>query len=346
MAGPRVTLATVARQTGVSVATASKVLNGRPGVSDETREKVRQAMVELGYRPTTARADSPGEAVERVVVVFDRVDVSMYSAELLQAMLAAASSVGIELMIRLLDVPEATASGSSLDSWARSLLGGGCQGAIFVTCELEPAQIEACNRIGLPMVAVDSQTMMTAGMVTISADNFSGGMLQARHLLELGHRRIGVIAGSMSRMFASERAHGALAALLDAGVREPTALLREGHFSHQTGLELGGWLLDLPEPPTGIVSNSDGCAWGVMEAARLRGLRVPDDVSVVGFDGTQMAHWSAPKLTTVVQPLGDIARLAVRTIKAMIEGRAPDSSRIQLGTRLLVGNSTDVPPRP
>jgi LacI family transcriptional regulator len=322
------------------LATASKVLNGRTGVGDETRERVRSVMVELGYRPTTARADLPGSAVERVVVIFDRVDVNMYSAELLQAALETADGLGIEVMIRLLSAPGTDTTEKRMDDWARSLLGGGCQGAVFITCELEPSQIGACNRIELPMVAIDSQTMMTAGMVTINSANFAGGMSQVEHLLNLGHRRIGVVAGPMSKVYASERAHGALAALLDAGVPEPRELLREGHFTYECGLEQGGSLLDLPNPPTGIVANSDVCAWGVIEAARRRGRRVPQDLSVVGFDGTKVALWSSPQLTTVVQPLREIARLAVRTIKAMIEGRAPDSPRIQLATHLVVGGST------
>ncbi|MDR1824253.1 MAG: LacI family transcriptional regulator [Bifidobacteriaceae bacterium] len=345
MTGPRTTLATVARRAGVSLATASKVLNGRAGVGEETRERVRQAMIELGYRPTTARADLPGDAVERVVAIFDRVDANMYSPEILQAIMDAAAQQNVEVMLRILSAPHPDVPPARVDDWARGLLGGGCQGALFITCELEPGQIEACARIELPMVAVDSQTMMTAGLVTISASNFAGGRSQAQHLIDLGHRRIGVIAGPKGKLFASERAHGAISAILDAGLEDPMALMRQGQFLYESGLEIGGELLDLPDRPTGIVANSDVSAWGVLEAARRRGLRVPEDLSVVGFDGTKLAAWSVPRLTTVVQPLDEIARLAVGTIKGMIEGREPDRSRIQLATHLEVGETTGPPPR-
>ncbi|MDR1798492.1 MAG: LacI family transcriptional regulator [Bifidobacteriaceae bacterium] len=344
MTGSRITLEAVARRAGVSVATSSKVLNGRSGVAPETRERVRQAMVELGYRPTTARADLPGSAVERVVVIFDQVDANMYSPELLQDLLNSAAALGVEMMLRILAPPKAGVAAARVDDWARSLLGGGCQGALFVTCELEPAQIQACARIELPMVAIDSQTMMTAGMVTISASNFTGGRSQAQYLIDLGHKRIGVIAGPKGKVFAAERAHGAVSAILDAGLGDPITLLRQGHFAYESGLELGGELLDLPNRPTAIVANSDVCAWGVMEAARLRNVRVPQDLSVVGFDGTKLAAWSVPRLTTVVQPLEEIARLAITTIKAMIEGRDPNTSRIQLPTQLQVGGTTAPPP--
>jgi LacI family transcriptional regulator len=332
----------VARQANVSVATASKVLNGRSGVGPATRDRVQQVMTDLGYRPTTARVTLPGLQTKRIAVAFSGFDQAMYSGQMLHSILANARDDQLQIMVSMED-PSEPLPDNRANAWARALLGGGCQGAVFITCELTRAQLDAINRIDLPVVAVDSYSLLTVGTVTVGAANFTGGMAVAQHLIELGHTRIGVISGEMRSTFAAERAHGSLAAMLDAALPNPQELMREGHFSYESGLDLGGELLDLPQPPTAIIANCDVCAWGVMQAARRRGLRVPEDLSVTGFDGTRLAGWSTPPLTTVVQPLPEIARMALRVITNMIDGHPPDSPRIQLATRLVVGGTTAPP---
>ncbi|MDR1711454.1 MAG: LacI family transcriptional regulator [Propionibacteriaceae bacterium] len=342
MTTPRATLTLVARKARVSLATASKVLNGRSGVADETRDRVRAAMEELGYAPTTARADEPGAAVTRLTVIVSELDATLYNAQLLQAILAEAAAHECQVIVRLIRSDQGQVSGTQreLNVWARSLLGGGCQGALFVTCDLAKGHIDACERVGLPLLAVDCHTLLDAGVPSISANNFAGGYAQAEHLIGLGHRRIGLVAGLQDSTFARERAHGFRAAMADAGLRLPQELIHMGDFLPETGHAAASEFLALDQPPTAIAANSDGCALGVMAAAREHGLRVPEDLSVIGFDDTNQARWSVPKLTTIAQPVQEIGSLAVRTMLRLISGAAPDSPHLQLATTLVVREST------
>jgi LacI family transcriptional regulator len=326
------------------VATASKVLNGRPGVSQETRERVRAAMQELGYYPSTSRSDEPGQAVTRITVVVPDLGDSGYTAQMLQALLESAADHDIQIITRLLQ-PMARASTAKMNEWARSFLGGGSQGAIFVVCQLlNQAQLEACERFGLPMLAVDCHLMLDAGITSITANNFAGGYAAAQHLLSLGHRRIGLVIGLQTSATARERSYGFRAALRQAGIRIPEELVHEGDFKVDTGLAAGRKFLSLSDPPTAIAANCDGCALGVMDAARERGLQLPEDLSIIGFDDIREAQWSFPKLTTVNQPLKEIADLAITTMLRMVNGKYPVSRHVQLATELVVRDST-APPR-
>ncbi|MDR2379613.1 MAG: LacI family transcriptional regulator [Bifidobacteriaceae bacterium] len=340
---PKSTLALVARRAKTSVATASKVLNGRPGVSEATRAKVRQAIDDLGYRPSTPRADEPGRAVTRITAIFRDLDATMYCAHILDAMLREARAQDVQVIVRLLG-PLSDGDRRRMNRWARSLLGGGCQGAVFITSNLSREQIDACERVGLPLVAVDCDSLLDAGIVSISSNNFNGGYLAVRHLLDLGHRRIGLMIGRQSSAFARERHHGMVAAFRDAGLDVPGELVVQAGFTPQDGLNAGSRLLALDPRPTGIVANCDGSALGILAAAHEAGVEVPGDLSVVGFDGTAQSLWSTPRLTTVAQPLADIGRLTVTTIRQLIDGQMPYSHHVQLAAQLERREST-APPR-
>jgi len=336
----RVTLAAVARQAGVSLATASKVLNGRDGVGDETRRRVDDAILSLGYRPTTARADDPSAGVRRINVIFSDLDITMYGAHILNAMLLEARSAHMDIIPRLQHGGDIDA-----DAWARRLLGGGSQGAIIVAADLTADQVAACERIDLPILAIDCYGPPGSGdLVSVGANNFTGGFQAASHLLSLGHRRLGLIKGPDAASFARDRAFGFLAAVGQAGVTVPDDLILEEGFDYESGLRAGTAMLSKPDRPTAIAANCDDCAIGVMEAARRMGLQVPRDVSVVGFDDTRMAVWCTPHLTTINQPLADIARVALRMMGRILDGGQPDSSHVQLATRLVVRDSTAPPP--
>ncbi|MDR0283487.1 MAG: LacI family transcriptional regulator [Propionibacteriaceae bacterium] len=335
----RTTLAAVARQTGVSLATVSKVLNGRDGVSAATRQRVGESIRTLGYRPTTARADLPGVGVRRVNAVFTATDGTMYVPQLLNSLLVTASRFRLDLVTRLYNPPDTE---DDLGTWARFLLGGGCQGAIFVATVLTPAQILACERVGLPIVTIDcySSTGVSNDLISVGVNNFAGGYSAVQHVLALGHRVIGLIRGPETADFARERAYGCLAALSAAGVTLPEDRLIVTSFDHPGGLDAGRTLLRQPDRPTAIVTHCDAAAMGVMEAARELRLRVPDDLSIVGFDDTKLALWSTPQLTTVNQPLSDIARVALRTMAHLLSGQEPDTRHVQLATKLVVRGST------
>jgi LacI family transcriptional regulator len=174
----------------------------------------------------------------------------------------------------------------------------------------------------------------------IGATNWAGGLAATEHLTSLGHRRIGFVAGPPALLCSRARLDGYRAALDAAGIPMDEALVRPGDFYHESGFIGAGELMDLREPPTAVFAASDQMAFGVYEALRRRGLRVPDDVSVVGFDDLPEARWASPPLTTVRQPLTEMGMLAARTVLRLARGEQPDSPRVELATDLVVRDST------
>jgi LacI family transcriptional regulator len=187
---------------------------------------------------------------------------------------------------------------------------------------------------------VDPEGEPAPGVVSVGATNWHGGLAATRHLLELGHRRVAMISGPADMLCSQARVDGYRAALETAGVEVDPMLIRRGTFLVDSGHDQGHALLSLPDPPTAIFAGSDLMAFGVFEAARQRGLRVPEDLSVVGFDDLPLSKSAWPPLTTVRQPLQEMAALATRTVLAMKRGEAPESRRVELATDLIVREST------
>jgi LacI family transcriptional regulator len=176
---------------------------------------------------------------------------------------------------------------------------------------------------------------------TIGATNWSGGLSATEHLISLGHRRIGLIAGPKSLLCSRARLDGYRAALEAAGIEEQ--MIVPGDFMHESGFAGGAELLDRAHPPTAIFASSDTMALGAYEAARRRGLRVPDDVSIVGFDDLPESRWSSPPLTTVRQPLAEMGAQAARTALRLARGEDIEVPRVELATELVVRDSTAPP---
>jgi len=181
------------------------------------------------------------------------------------------------------------------------------------------------------------------GVVSVGAANWQGGVTAAEHLLTLGHERIAIIAGHRRRMCSTARVAGYRSALASAGIRQRPEYVRYAGLdeaeAHHRMLEL----LDLPEPPTAVFVCSDRMALGVYEALAARGLRVPDDMSVVGFDDLPESRWLAPALTTIRQPLSEMSATALRLLVRMMDGKRPEGTRTELSTRLVQRTSTGRP---
>jgi LacI family transcriptional regulator len=335
----RPTLAMVASASGVSLPTVSKVLNGRADVAADTRARVEDALREHEYVPqSTRRITQPGRLVD---LVFDDF-VSPYSTEVLRGVVDAGAETGVHVIVaRFPAVPAAPLRPE--DAWARSLVDTGRKGLIVVTSELSSAQISAFERAGLALVVIDPVNLPRSDVVSVGATNFSGGLTATRHLTDLGHRRIGFIGGPVASSCSQARLHGYRAALEDAGIAVDPTLIRHGTFGFDSGQEFGAELLALADPPTAIFAVSDPTAVGVLAAARSRGLRVPDDLSIVGFDDSFLTAWSAPGLTTIRQPLRDMGRVALRTLLRLIDGERLDSHHVELATALVVRGSTSHP---
>ena len=214
----------------------------------------------------------------------------------------------------------------------------------MVTSELTARQLAAFDRAGLSLVVIDPVNLPRSDVVSVGATNWSGGLAATDHLIRLGHRRIAYVGGPTASSPNQARLHGYRAALENAGVAHDPALVRHGVFDFASGVSLGGELLDSPEPPTAIFAGCDPTAVGVLAAAQSRGLRVPEDLSVVGFDDTYLTEWSRPTLTTVRQPLRDMGRVALRTLLRLIAGEPLDSHHVELATTLVVRDSSGPPP--
>lgn len=336
------TLESVARVAGVSKATASKVLNGRSDVAEATRRRVQHAIEELGYAPSTGRRAARQRP--SVTVVFDAL-VVLYSAQVLSGIISAAGDFGVDVVVTDLG----SSRGEALRRpWFRDQAAQGRTGIIVVTTEVTSEQVADCADAGLGLVAIDPvmfDQATTEGLVSVSSTNWSGGVTATEHLLSIGHRRIGVAGGSPGSRAAQQRLHGHLAALEQHRIEAERDLILSRGFDYESGREMARALLALSDPPTAIVAGCDASALGVMEGARSMGLRLPEDLSIVGFDDTYAAEWSSPQLTTVRQPMREMGRLALRILLAMARGEQPETHLFELATTLVVRASTVAPSR-
>ncbi|TNC22409.1 LacI family DNA-binding transcriptional regulator [Amycolatopsis alkalitolerans] len=327
----------VADAAGVSLPTASKVLNGRGDVSDATRARVEEALREFGYIPQTGRRTvAPSRVVD---LVFDDLR-STYSLEILRGVTEAGAEIGVDVVVGRVPEPAGTGPFTPEDSWAQRLKSSGREGLIVVTSELSLAQVEGFGRAGLSLVVIDPLNLPRVEVTSVGATNWSGGLTAAEHLLSLGHRRIAYAGGPPGASCSQARLHGYRAALENAGCVADPDLVLHGGFEYGDGLEMGTRLLAADNPPTAIFAGNDAAALGVMEAARRRGLRVPEDLSVIGFDDTVLAERATPALTTVRQPLQDMGRVALRTLLRLADGESLDSHHVELATNLVVRGST------
>lgn len=327
----RTTLAEIAGAAGVSVATVSKVLNDRADVSLETRRRVQRYLRDAEYRP--ARSDSaprrePGRSIEVVVPELQ----SPYIMAVLEGVTSSAAAEGFEVVIG--PIP----SSSMLNP--RNLLQSDHVGAIFVTADTSSSAIKALDEGGFPVVVIDPLRVADTKCISIGATNFTGGITAAEHLLSLGHRRIAHAGGPHSVDCSHARLAGYSSALRQAGIELDESLITQSVFSYDAGRQAARDLLDRSDRPTAIFAASDEIALGIMEEARRHSIRIPQDLSVVGFNDTFLASRSVPPLTTVAQPLLEMGRVATRSLAQMITNDVVSTRHIELATRLVVRDST------
>ncbi|WP_204030132.1 substrate-binding domain-containing protein, partial [Micromonospora andamanensis] len=232
---------------------------------------------------------------------------------------------------------------SSAKQWLDNIRTRSTEGVIFVTSTLEPPQQAELRRLNIPAVIVDPAGVPAQDAPTIGATNWAGSLRATEYLIGLGHRRIGFIAGPPQLMCSRARMDGYRAALEAAGIPIDDRLIQAGNFYHEAGFSGGVRLLGLTEPPTAIFASSDQMALGVYEAVRQRGLRMPDDISVVGFDDLPEVRWCSPPLTTVRQPLAEMGMLAARTVLRLARGEKVESPRVELATELVIRDSAAAP---
>jgi LacI family transcriptional regulator len=327
----------VAARAGVGVATVSRVLNGRAHVSDATRERVLEAIRTLNYRPSSiARNLSLGRTlVIGVVVPFFT---SPSAVERLRGIVSAFEGSPYDLA--LFDVESADRQRRAFDLLGRGDRADGLLVVSLVPPDEELARLQAAR---IPCVLVDAPH---ATLPSVLVDDVTGGALATRHLIELGHRRIAFIGDKPPDRFrfdsSRDRTDGYEGALARAGLERRPEYIREGTQSRHLARSIAEELLRLPEPPTAIFAASDTQALGVLEAARGRGLRVPGDLSVVGFDDVEVASYVG--LTTVRQPLAESGRRGAQLLLQALRGE-PLSARSETLPLDLIVRATTGPPR-
>ncbi|NUT32473.1 MAG: LacI family DNA-binding transcriptional regulator [Hamadaea sp.] len=333
----RITIAAIAQEAGVSVPTVSRVLNGRADVSPQTRERVEKLLNLHGYRRRAAQP-MPGAPVTLIDLVFNDLD-SPWAVEIIRGVEEVAHAGGIGTVVSAVH-----RQAGATREWMQNLRARATGGVILVTSDIASPLYAELRRLSVPVVVIDPAGVPSLDVPTIGATNWAGGLRATEHLLGLGHRRIGFIAGPPSLLCSRARLDGHRAALEAAGLPVADELIRQGDFYHESGFTGAAALLDLADPPTAVFASSDQMALGVYEAVRRKGLRVPEDVSVVGFDDLPEVRWSSPPLTTVRQPLAEMGLLAARTVLRLAQGEQIESPRIELATELVVRDST-APPR-
>ncbi len=337
----RATLSDVAAAAGVSKATVSKALNGRDDVSAETRERILAAVTEIGYRPTTSLA--PVTSRRAVAVVFD-IPASPYILGVLQGTIDAATAEQVDLLARLAPERASRTHRTVAREWVADQRAAGVVGIIGLTLTAPDGLIRAASDADLPFVMVDPVDTRHRHMVSVGSSNWAGARTATEHLIGLGHRRIGWIGGPEASDAARDRLYGYQAALDAAGLTVDPALVRSDQFAVAPGTRHAHELLALDDPPTAIMGGDDEIAVGVLAAAHALGIRVPEQLSVTGFDDTPQAAWTTPPLTTVHQHLEEMGRMAVQTVLAMADGGRPASRHVELATSLTLRASTGPAP--
>jgi LacI family xylobiose transport system transcriptional regulator len=326
------TVAAVARLAGVSPPTVSRVLNGQSGVALGTRRRVEAILREHGYR-------RPENAVALLELVFHALD-SLWALEIIQGVEQIAREH--ELAVVLTEMQGRLTPGKG---WIEQVLSRRPTGVIAVLSDLTVQQQSQLAIRSVPLVVLDPTGEPLHETPSIGATNWSGALVATRHLIDLGHRRIGMLAANLKWPFVRARLDGFRAAMDQADVPVDPALVRVCPLYVEGGLRGATDLLRMPDPPTAIFATNDLQAHGVYEAARQEGVRIPQDLSVIGFDDLPFTRWAGPPMTTVRQPLVQMGAAAAQMVVALANGEVLEPHRVELSTELVVRQSTAPPSR-
>ncbi len=330
----RATIRDIADLAGVSIATVSRVLNDRPDVAPETRENVLQVVRRHGF---STNRGSRGAASNRVGVI--GLTLPLVNDAYFGPILSGASEALYELDHRIMLCPTLHEHDREV-SLVDRLMRGVTDGAILMLPEESTDELVHLQEIGFPFVVVDPREAPPPGIPCVSAMHATGAKLATEHLLELGHRHIGVVAGPAGWYANDEREIGFRAAMAAARLLPDHDVIVHSDWSIPSGELAAETLLARPDPPTAIFAFNDNAAIGVLNIARRRGIRVPEELSIVGFDDTFQATIVTPRLTTVRQPLAELGRMGVSLLSRLLEGQRLDAMRIELATELVIREST------
>ena len=334
--GDRVTIIDVAREANVSFATVSRVVNGKGYVSAHTRERVMQAMTRIGYTVNRQARVLAGGRTQVIGLLVPDLDTS-YIGEILKGIDEELAAASYDLMLYTTHQRKTRES-----VYVNSLLNGMTDGLLMVLPMAPEAYVGTIRRRGFPFILIDHEGLDREGP-SVGATNREGAKQAIRHLVGLGHTRIGLVTGNMEMDCARERLAGCHEAFAEADVPLAPGLVRHGDFHRALAYQLTQELLRLSDPPTAIFAANDVSAFGVMDAVRNYGLRIPDDISVIGFDDIPDAQWTQPPLTTVRQPMREMGKRAARMLLGAIADPDTPQERVELPTELVVRSTTAGP---
>jgi len=332
---PRVSMAAIAQLAGVSVPTVSKVLNGRQGVAAATRDHVRLILEKHHYIRRGSSGKRPTGLIDFVIRDLD----PNWAMPLVRGAEDEASKAGVSLVVT-------STHGRRIGNrhWVQHLASRRTDAVVLTVTDFQTGIAEELSKLNTPVVLVDPIGGTAPNIPAVAATNFEGAFAATEHLLNLGHRRIGIITGPNQVTCSRERMQGYRAAMSKAGVEADPRLEHWGDFLSDSGALATRRMLSIPQPPTAIFAGSDQCAAGVYKEAHRHGLAIPRDLSVVGFDDVMIATWLQPELTTVRQPLEEMAREAIRMALQLAHGSHLTHPRRRLATHLVVRDSTAPPP--
>jgi LacI family transcriptional regulator len=340
--GTAVTIHEVARKAGVSPMTVSRVTNGEDNVRETTRDIVLKAIRELNYSPNPAARSLAGATGTRIAMIYSNPS-SAYLSELLVGALDKASKTASQLVLEKWDELKPAAEKAAARKLAQSVAGvilppPLCESDI-ITTELAAAQI--------PVIAI-ATGRFRANVSCVRIDDFRAASEMTAHLISLGHTRIGFIKGHPNQTASAQRFAGFETTLESHGIALNPAYVQQGYFTYRSGLDAAEQMLDRKRPPTAIFASNDDMASAVVSVAHRRGLDVPKDLSVVGFDDTMTATTVWPELTTIRQPIAAMAESALNLLLRKVrqkKGGEPAEPVDHLFAHELIRRASDAPPR-
>jgi LacI family transcriptional regulator len=328
----KITILDVAAVAGVSYGTVSRVINNDPHVKAETRVRVRQAMEQLGFTVNRQARSLAGGRSNVVGVLVPDLGTG-YIGEIMRGIDAELGSCGYDLMLFTTHRTAAKEAG-----YVTNLAGGLVDGLLLVLPRNPADYIGTLTHRGFPFVLIDHHGN-GQDCTSVGATNWQGAFQATEYLIAAGHTAIGFITGTMDLGASVDRLGGYKAALRTHHIELDTSLIYQGTYEQTDGYFGAMQLLDLPDPPSAIFASNDSMAMGVMDAVRRRGLRIPEDISIIGFDDIPQAALVRPALTTVRQPLEQMGSVATQFLLDMLKDSSKKFTRVELPTELIVRES-------
>ncbi len=331
----------VAKRANVSITTVSHIINQTRYVSDELTDRVKKAMEELDYHPNSLARGLRSGKTKTIGLVIPDIS-NQFFAEISRKIEDNGFEYGYSVILCNTDDDS-----QKEKSYIDVLLAKKVEGIIFISSGAESNNLEKTMDFSIPIVVVD-RDIKENNYDVVLVDNSIGGFEATRYLIELGHRRIGCIGGPSPITPSAQRVAGYKRALQEAGIPVDTDLIIFGDFRYESGNKAMCALLSLPQPPTAVFASNDMMALGAIQAVNDKGMKIPDDISVIGFDNIPFSQTISPTLTTMAQPIHEMANLVVDLLidkiklqrqRSRAEEQKPAYKRIVLETKLIKRNS-------